>query len=79
MVKRKISLEKYYLFLILFLSLIKSDFLWAGSPFLTDDPETVDYKHHEVYLFSTEDKTSDSNTIQGPAVEYNYGVLPDLQ
>ena len=74
------SFKKHSSFLTLFLFyLLSSNSGFAGSPFLTDDPDAVDYKHHEVYLFSTVDKTSDSNTIQGPALEYNYGALPNLQ
>jgi hypothetical protein len=53
--------------------------LLAGPPFLTDDPEPVDYQHWEFYLFATGDRTSNSNTVTGPAVELNYGVAPDTQ
>ncbi len=52
---------------------------WAGPPFLTDDPEPVDYKHSEVYLFSTLDRAKDGSTITGPAFEFNRGILPDVQ
>ena len=51
----------------------------AGPPFLTDDPEPVDYQHWEIYGFSTE------NAVQGdtrgilPGVEVNYGAAPNLQ
>jgi hypothetical protein len=52
----------------------------AGPPFLTDDPEPVDYQHWEAYLFALGDHTSAGGyTIEGPAVELNYGVLPDTQ
>jgi hypothetical protein len=51
----------------------------AGPPFLTDDPEPVDYQHWEAYLFGNGDHTSGGYTINGPAVEMNYGVLPDTQ
>ena len=51
----------------------------AGPPFFTDDPQPVDYKHQEAYVFSTLDKTNDSKTVQGPAVEYNLGAAPNLQ
>ena len=80
MIINNTSSLKYCSFFILFiLGLSQPDLVLAGSPFLTDDPETVEYKHHEVYLFSTVDKTNDSNIVQGPAVEYNYGVVPNLQ
>jgi len=51
----------------------------AGPPFLTDDPEPVDYQHWEAYLFTLGDYAGHSYTIEGPAVEMNYGVLPDTQ
>ena len=50
----------------------------AGPPFLTDDPEPVDYQHWEAYLFTIGDY-SHGYTIEGPAAEVNYGVLPDTQ
>ena len=51
----------------------------AGPPFLTDDPEPVDYQHYEFYVFSTFDKAEDGTTVQGPAIEYNIGALPNVQ
>ncbi|MDD2357581.1 MAG: transporter [Thiovulaceae bacterium] len=53
--------------------------LFAGPPFMTDDPVPVDYKHSEFYIFSTYDKTNDGQETAIPAFEYNYGVLPDVQ
>jgi hypothetical protein len=51
----------------------------AGPPFLTDDPEPVEFKHWEAYLFSSGDHISDGLSVQGPAVEVNAGALPNLQ
>jgi hypothetical protein len=53
--------------------------VWAGPPFLTDDPAPVDYKHSEAYLFSTLDNAKDGSTITGPAFEFNRGIFPDVQ
>jgi hypothetical protein len=66
--------------LALGLSAILTTSTFAGPPFLTDDPEPVDYQHWEFYLFGLGDHTrvSDFN-IEGPAMELNYGVLPDTQ
>lgn len=50
----------------------------AGPPFLTDDPEPIPYQHKEFYLFSTYDKGPDGKTIQGPAIEFNYGFAPNF-
>ncbi len=51
----------------------------AGPPFLTDDPEPVDYQHWEAYLFTLGDHAGGGYDIEGPAVELNYGGLPDTQ
>jgi hypothetical protein len=51
----------------------------AGPPFLTDDPEPVEFKNWEAYLFSTADHATDGLALQGPAVEVNAGALPNLQ
>ena len=53
--------------------------VFAGPPFLTDDPEPVDLHHWEFYIFSSGDLSSDGYNIAGPAMELNYGVLPDTQ
>ena len=61
------------------LNLMLANRALAGPPFLTDDPEPVDYQHWEAYLFTLGDYAGHSYTIEGPAVEMNYGVLPDTQ
>lgn len=52
---------------------------WAGPPFITDDPEPVEYKHGELYLSSIYTDTKDGKTGTLPHVEANYGVIPDVQ
>lgn len=62
-----------------FLALIPAQAL-AGPPFLTDDPEPVDYQHFESYVFSQWDNQPGSgSTTSGPAFEFNWGFLPQLQ
>lgn len=51
----------------------------AGPPFLTDDPEPVDYQHHELYIATQQTKTADGRAGTLPQVEFNYGVAPDVQ
>ena len=51
----------------------------AGPPFQTDDPEPVPYRHYEAYLFSTLDSTGDGTATQGPAAEFNWGAVPNVQ
>jgi hypothetical protein len=58
--------------------------LWArvaygGPPFVTDDPEPVDYQHWEVYFASEESKIGGDWSGTAPHLEVNYGAVPDLQ
>ena len=51
----------------------------AGPPFLTDDPEPVEYRHWEVYLASQYRHERDQNSATLPHVEINYGLIPEVQ
>lgn len=51
----------------------------AGPPFRTDDPEPVDYRHWEFYAFSSGTHKSGDTSGVGPAVEFNYGLIPNGQ
>jgi len=68
-------------FVMLFLAIISAcvEAAFAGPPFLTDDPEPVDFKHWEAYLFPTIDATPKQTDGTGPAFEFNVGALPNLQ
>ncbi len=51
----------------------------CGPPFVTDDPEPVEYQHFELYLASVyQHGPGDSNGTL-PHVEINYGAAPDVQ
>ena len=51
----------------------------AGPPFLTDDPEPVDYQHWEFYIASQHTETTDGWSGTAPHFELNFGVAPDVQ
>ena len=51
----------------------------AGPPFITDDPDPTDYKHWEVYLFADYYRIDGADQGQFPAMEINYGLLPNMQ
>ena len=55
--------------------------LWAqaGPPFQTDDPTPVDLGHYEFYVFGTVDGTSAELDSTGPAFEFNWGAIPNIQ
>jgi hypothetical protein len=73
MQKMKLSPAFLSLFIIL------SENLFAGPPFRTDDPVPVPYCHGELYLFSTATLDATGTSGIGPAVEFNYGILPNTQ
>ena len=51
----------------------------AGPPYVTDDPEPVDFRHWEVYLASMTQHTPDDFSGTLPHLEVNYGVIPEVQ
>jgi hypothetical protein len=53
----------------------------AGPPYVTDDPEPVEYRHWEFYIAfqGSRDATSRSWSGVAPQIEVNYGALPNLQ
>jgi hypothetical protein len=50
----------------------------AGPPYVSDDPEPTDYKHFEIYTFTSGTTTRDGTTGQS-GIDFNYGAAPDLQ
>ncbi|HUI28764.1 MAG TPA: hypothetical protein VLX91_01015 [Candidatus Acidoferrales bacterium] len=59
--------------------LLSAGKIFAGPPFRTDDPVPVPYLHGELYLFSTGTLDARGTSGIGPAVEFNYGVFPNIQ
>ena len=51
----------------------------AGPPFLTDDPEPVDYQNWEFYIASQHAQTRDGWSGTAPHIELNYGVVTNVQ
>jgi hypothetical protein len=51
----------------------------AGPPFVTDDPEPVDYQHYEMYFFSLGTRTAGEISGVAPSCDCNYGGLPNVQ
>ena len=51
----------------------------AGPPYRTDDPEPTPLGHYEFYTFSTGTVVRDDTSGSLPAVEFNYGLIPNGQ
>jgi len=49
----------------------------AGPPFQTDDPEPIEFRHYEFYTFSLMSRIPGETDVQIPAVEFNWGPLPN--
>ena len=61
--------------------LIMSKMAFAEPPFLTDDPEPVDYRHYEFELHSSLDKNNipvEEPQLLAPSLEVNWGVIPNV-
>jgi hypothetical protein len=58
---------------------VSTSVILAGPPFVTDDPEPVDYQHWEFYLASQHAQTSDGWSGTAPHFELNYGVITNVQ
>ncbi len=52
--------------------------VWAGPPFLTDDPDPVDFQHWEFYVAGNYLQTSMGSAGTGQ-IEVNYGAFPEVQ
>jgi hypothetical protein len=65
--------------LIITLILLFNNLSFAGPPFLTDDPQSVDYKHWEYYISSINTFQANLWTGTFPHVEVNYGIYPNVQ
>lgn len=64
---------------IVVLLLILAAKAFAGPPYITDDPEPVEYRHWEIYFASLFVKQSQAWTGTGPHLEVNYGAVPNVQ
>jgi hypothetical protein len=64
---------------ILLLLVMTATELWAGPPFQTDDPEPVDFRHYEFYQFGSVSSTPVETDPTGPAFEFNWGAVPNVQ
>jgi hypothetical protein len=50
----------------------------AGPPFQTDDPQPIDFRNYEFYTFSVFDATRIVAGLNAPALELNWGALPNV-
>ena len=68
-------------FALALLAMLTAGRVWAqaGPPFQTDDSTPVDLGHYEFYVFGTVDGTPAEYDSAGPAFEFNWGAIPNIQ
>src|SRR5579871_1876795 len=69
---------KYMMALASCIGLICCRTAWAGPPYLTDDPDPIDYQTYEIIPAYTIDRATDGEEIAGPVADFNYGIAPDM-
>jgi hypothetical protein len=74
---RMIKMEVLVFVGILFLNDVQLSF--AGPPFITDDPQPVDYRHWEFYISSINTFQPDVSSGTSPHFEVNYGIIRNMQ
>ncbi len=72
-------IKSFVTVLLFFAAQISARIALAGPPFLTDDPEPVDYHHWEFYLASIQQYIPGESDATLPHIEVNYGAIPNLQ
>jgi hypothetical protein len=50
----------------------------AGPPFQTDDPQPIGFREYEFYVFGTTDGTRVETDFGAPALEFNWGAVPNV-
>jgi hypothetical protein len=53
--------------------------VYGGPPFVTDDPEPVEYRHWEFYIASQDSDYEADWSGTAPHFEINYGVITNVQ
>lgn len=52
---------------------------FASPPYFTDDPYIAAFRNLQLYFYGTVNTTSNTKNIFLPAVQANYGLLPNLE
>jgi hypothetical protein len=64
---------------LILMILISSQYMYAGPPFNTDDPEPVDFRHWEYYISSINSHQAGVWSGTSPHFEINYGAVKNIQ
>ncbi|MBV9576314.1 MAG: transporter [Gammaproteobacteria bacterium] len=59
--------------------LLSTPLCWAGPPYITDDPEPMNYHQYQFFIFANGVQTPQGTGLNVPALEFDYGVIPHLE
>jgi hypothetical protein len=71
--------QQFTSFIAGFFACLIPSMVYAGPPFLTDDPEPVDKGHGEFYIASLDTWSGDGVMGTLPHFEFNYGPIENVQ
>ncbi len=60
-------------------ALLTFNLAWAGSPFITDDPEPVEFQRWEITYAISRSWRQGETSAAIPSITINYGVSPNMQ
>lgn len=58
---------------------VSSGAVWAGPPFITDDPDPVNYQSWEINNAVVGTRVAGQTSAFAPQIDANYGILPGVQ
>lgn len=53
--------------------------VFAGPPYISNDPVPISYKNFQLYFFALGNKTNTGSNIQAPYFEVDYGIFPEFE
>lgn len=63
----------------LFSTMLFSSICSVNQPMITDDGDTADYRHLEIYFYSTIESAPLTSWWTAPALEFDYGLTPRIE
>lgn len=73
------NIRNHNAIIVIFSAVVLRSIAVAGPPFLTDDPQPVDYQHWEFYLASQQQYHGHDVNATLPHIEINYGAVQNVQ
>lgn len=69
----------FFCIIVLILLMMSVSVVQAAPPFITDDASPADFRQLQFYFFSNINVATHTTTLQLPALETNYGIIPNME